>query len=1350
MPETFRSRRIELWADVGGTFTDCFVVDGGSRASLKVLSSGRVRARVTSMDGSVVHGIWPHRVSSGFWIGARAALLGRGRDATLTDRSKWARVTDFDSNAGRLTLDRPIGRRNPSDGDESIELDAGLEAPVLAARMLLDVPLSKPLVPLDVRLGTTRGTNALLTRSGAAVALVTTSGFGDLLKIGEQNRPDLFALNVRKAEPLTRHVIEVEERLTADGEVLRPLDANAVERSLRPLLECGIDSLAICLLHAHVNDRHERMIEDVAQQLGFAWISRSSRVAPLIKLVARAETTVLDAYLNPVLGEYIATLRHQFGQTPIAAVAARDRGSPSTPGTPTEGSLHGGSPALNHRGSLRLMTSGGNLVDADAFHGSESILSGPAGGVVALGKIAQAYRAAPRTSGSPEVASAAEPLTGRLLSGGMIGLDMGGTSTDVSRYEGGVARQYESTKAGVRVLTPMMAIHTVAAGGGSICEVVAGRMKVGPASAGADPGPACYGRGGPLTVTDLNVVLGRLPLDRFPFPLDIAAAMDRLAEVNGKLGPHAFDSLQLAAEGFLRIAVTHMAEAARTVSTAQGSDPRSMTLVGFGGAAGGHLCEIADALAMTRIIDHRDSSLLSALGMGLADVGRSRSSGVYRRVDEISPQQWQQRLNELENQTRSEVASEWCDGMPDENVDLSRQVTCHAQADVRYLGTESVLTIDAFPFESLSDRFHASHHAAFGFTQSHRPIEVAVVRCEAILGSSAPLDPAAGPSPRRVTSSEDLASATTEVFLEGRHRRVAILNRDAIDAGHEVIGPAIIVDTNSTLVVQSGWTARKHDSGTFELTKAVSLEEASENSGPAADVVMMEIVARRFQGIADSMGELLRRTAVSVNVKERLDYSCAVFDRDGKLIANAPHVPVHLGAMGHTVRHLQRKFPRMASGDVYLSNHPYAGGSHLPDVTCVTPVFVEALGAGMASTPEFFVASRAHHAEIGGKSPGSMPADATCLAEEGVVIDSIALHRDGIDHTNQLRRLLSSGDYPSRSPETNLSDIAAQRAAGVAGSQRVREMIAELGLPAVGACVELLFHAASSRVADWIATLGQKARSFRDQLDDGTPIAVTWIPQGDRITIDFTGTAGVHPGCFNATPAIVTAATLYVLRVLIGGTLPLNDGILARVDWVLPTGLLNPPDRGSPRELAAVVAGNVETSMRIVDVLLGAIGVAAASQGTMNNVLIGDSSFGYYETIGGGSGATAESPGADGVHVHMTNTRITDPEVYEMRYPVRLWQFRLRTGSGGVGQNRGGDGLVREIEFLRPLSLSLITNRRGDHRPWGIAGGGDAMAGLNQLIAADGTTQDLPSWVTMTVARGDRLLIQTPGGGGWG
>ena len=1261
----------DVWADVGGTFTDVIVIDNqGKRRSTKTLSSGLVYATILSIDGhSVTVDKLPDTNCTDFWKQARwtcgpvaAGTIAASHNHTLT-----------------LTAETSL----PSVGD-TIILDAGIEAPVLAARMLLAVPINQTLPPLSVRLGTTRGTNALLTRGGVRTALLVTAGFRDVLRIGDQQRDDLFALNICKAKPLTNDVVEVQHRMDAAGHVLKPLDVEQLQADLCDLKEKGIESIAIALLHAHTNDEHERITEKIARECGFKSISRSSEVSPLIKLVSRAETTTLDAYLNPILSGYVDRLTQQFGGNSC---------------------------------DMLLMTSGGNLVKPDQFRGRDSVLSGPAGGVVALAKVATDFG-----------------------SSAAIGLDMGGTSTDVSRFEGKVGRRSESKVAGVRIMTPMMDIHTVAAGGGSICDFQHGRMTVGPDSAGAMPGPACYGHGGPLTVTDVNLLLGRLPESKFPFRLDRSAAEAKLSTIAKSMGSHWPENLPSLAEGFLDIAVTHMAEAVRTISTAQGSDVREMTLVGFGGAAGAHVCRVAEQLGMKRILDHPDAGLMSAIGMGMADIGATITRGVYQTIDQFQSSDARSIIDDMQSE-----AEQTLDGTPVHRIEV----------DLRYAGTESTLAVEVSDFKSeeivnwrlvLEQPFHQLHRQVFGYDQPDRAIEVVSIRCDSVVESSSPMN---GMRPK---ASNQGPVTTLRQWQQNRWVDTPLIDRSTVQAGDTIASPAMVVGPHSTLLIETGWAGKVMRDGVIELVKAKNNGEVTElRSRSTEDPVMVEIVARRLQGIADTMGEVLRRTAISVNVKERRDYSCAVFAADGALVAGAAHVPVHLGAMGHTVRQLMKVFPTMSDGDAYVSNDPFSGGSHLPDITVVTPVFADSGTANAKpdfdAKPDFFVASRAHHAEIGGITPGSMPPAATCLAEEGVLIRDFPLFRSGNDQRDQLKKILSSGPYPSRNPDENMADLAAQTAAGMDGVRNLQQLCGTVGTQSLGQFMESLLNVAAEQTRQFVASLPEEPRQFVDRLDDGTEIGVTISKRNERLLIAFDPTP-VHPRGFNATPAIVTAATLYVLRCICPSELPLCEGVLRWIDLEIPEGLLNPTADDDPQNCPAVVAGNVETSQRLVDVLLGALGVAAASQGTMNNFLVGDDSFGYYETIAGGAGATPQARGADAVHTHMTNTRITDPEVLESRLPIRLRRFEIRSGSGGLGIHRGGEGLIREFEFLKPLTVSLLTNRRTT-RPYGIDGGGDGQPGRN-LLVKDNQESSLPPCVTVEVSEGDRLIIETPGGGGWG
>ncbi|MAI71751.1 MAG: 5-oxoprolinase [Rhodopirellula sp.] len=1287
---------VTVWADVGGTFTDCIVIDGSTRHHTKVLSSGVIRAKLEAWTTS--HSFRATELAGhdipGFWKNARVSILdthgNQQRTGKVTRHEKglltFAEKAPGESNqttpsniSGAALNDETVAAKNQ---ETVIELNANLEAPVLATRLLLGIPLDTPLPALDVRLGTTRGTNALLTRRGASTAVLVTKGFADILRIGEQDRPQLFSLSIEKNLPLTDRVLEIDERLDASGSVIQSPDIDSVTAMLSRLKSDGIDSLAICLLHSHINDEHERRIEQLAKESGFQNISRSSEVAPLIKYVSRTETTVLDAYLNPILSGYVANVWQQLG----------------------------GSSQCR----LRLMTSNGKLVSPAAFRGRDSILSGPAGGVVALGHVAECAAA-----------------------GNAIGLDMGGTSTDVSRYEGQVGRRHESRVAGVRVMTAMMDIETVAAGGGSICHYNAEqRLAVGPESAGANPGPACYGRGGPLTVTDVNLLLGRVPEYRFPFPLNRQAATQALQSVLHQIPQNSgLTSVEQLAEGFFSIAVTHMAEAVRTVSTAQGSDVRNMVLVGFGGAAGQHLCRVASVLGMKRILDHPDSGMLSALGMGLADQGQVVTRGVYELLKDLTTESIHATAKKLTHDAKDQLKDE---------LETGQQLTYVLEADVRYEGTEASLSIPLFPTETLLERFHQKHKKIFGYIQAERAVELAALRCDATLQA----DKKSFPEHQKTIVG---AANTRQMWHEDQWVDTQQIDRDVLSPATIISGPAMIVGNHSTLVVEPGWQARKIQDGILEVTcgdadmKQCDLDLKTEQQKLTSDPVLLEVIARRLQGIADAMGEVLRRTSISVNVKERRDYSCAVFRHDGSLIANAPHVPVHLGAMGHTVRQVMQRFPEMSPHDCYLSNDPYAGGSHLPDVTAITPVFCDA--DTTKGSPDFYVASRAHHAEIGGRTPGSMPPNATSLVEEGVVIRNFALVKSGHNHEGDLKQLLSTGRYPSRCVSENLADIAAQQAAGAHGVRALTGLAQQYSVETVDTFMGQILDLAGDSMQRWIQTLPDDPISFEDHLDDGSRIAATLQRDKNHLDICF-DTSPVHPHGFNATPAIVTAATLYVLRCVSGSNLPLCDGVLRDVTVQIPEGMLDPPYHADPAQCAAVVAGNVETSQRIVDVLLGALGVAAASQGTMNNVLIGDRTFGYYETIGGGSGATASRPGADAVHTHMTNTRITDPEILESRLPVRLRRFAIRRESGGSGLHRGGDGMIREFEFMKPLVISLLTGRR-NIGPYGASGGMAGKVGRN-LLVHEGKTELLGATASLSVVAGDRLIIKTPGGGGWG
>ncbi len=1279
-----------FWVDVGGTFTDCIGRSRrGGESVAKVLSSGIVKgvANFGGLDRSRFVDSGRRADPADFWVGCRLRWIDS--DGELMGESEVVR-----SQGAEFHTADPAPGATPF---LAYELAAEVPAPILGIRMLMGCPIGVALPDVSLYLGTTRGTNALLTRSGARTGLVTTRGFGDLLRIGDQTRPHLFSLVIRKPAPLFDEAVEIDERILADGTVEQPLDEDQAREQLRHLRDRQVDSIAICLMHGYRYAQHERIVGRMARQMGFRSVRLSHEVAPMIKMVDRGETTVLDAYLNPVIADYLDEIQRQ----------------------------------LSAASRLRLMTSSGGLVAPARFSGKDSVLSGPAGGVVGAARVAE-----------------------QIGIDRAIGFDMGGTSTDVARYDGQFEHEFESTKAGVRIMTPMLAIETVAAGGGSICAFDGARMTVGPRSAGADPGPACYGRGGPLTVTDINLLLGYVDGERFPFPLNVEAARRRLAELAALVRGAGFDkSNREIAEGFRAIANQNMAAAIRNVSVTQGYDPREFLLVSFGGAAAQHACAVAECLEMTRILDHPHASLLSAVGIGLADVSAHAIHTLLQPWDSCRRDEMELVIRRLKEQV---VAALEQDGVP------ADQIVFHVGAELRYEGTEAGISVEWGDAPRMQRDFLDSHRRLFGFVQ-RRPLECVLLRVEGVC-------PGHRLSPIDLRC--ELAGATPR---EGSRFEAAELK-----SGDRIIGPAIVYDQFKSTVIEPGWRATRLTNGSLYLERVAA--NASERSGPAAvnlvhaadqepDPVRLEIFNNAFTSIARQMGASLRRTSVSVNVRERMDFSCAIFTDGGDLVVNAPHIPVHLGAMSETVKCAIRDNPTVRPGDVFVTNDPFAGGSHLPDITVVKPVF-----CGDRAVPSFWVASRSHHAEIGGTAPGSMPASARHLSEEGVLIRNFKLIDAGSERFDRLRELLTSGPWPSRDPDLNLTDIAAQVAANQTGERELLKLVEKYSLDIVRAYMQWMQDAAEVAARRAIGRLPDGQSAFSDAMDDGSVVAVRIDKSADRLTIDFTGTGPVCPGNLNANPAIVKAAVIYVLRCMVDRDLPLNEGLMRPVSLVIPAGsLLNPIPGETPEQSPAVVGGNVETSQRVVDVLLGALDLAAASQGTMNNWLMGDATFGYYETVCGGAGATADAPGADAVHTHMTNTRLTDPEVLEVRMPVILRRFAIRSNSGGAGRHRGGHGAIREIEFLKPLTVSLLTSRRTT-RPFGMHGGEDGQPGRNRLVRVRSVFQmlaeqagrgaaakpmdanlptglvevELASQCRVEVEPGDRLILETPGGGAWG
>jgi 5-oxoprolinase (ATP-hydrolysing) len=1259
----------QIWIDTGGTFTDCLALDpSGTPRRVKVLSSSALRAVVAEVEAADTL-----RLAED-WGAAPGVVDGLELRALSADAQP-ARITSYDAASGRMRLERGIDGLRPG---TAVEVRSPEEAPVLAARLVTGTAFGAALPPLAMRLATTRGTNALLERRGAATALFITRGFGDLLRIGTQQRPDLFTLDVRRPEPLYAGAMEIDERRAADGSVLRPLDAEAARAAAELIASTGIRSAAVALAHAFRDPAHERALADALHAAGFQHVSLSSELAPFIGLLARAETAVVDAYLGPVIGGYLEGVRRELGG-----------------------------------GRLHVMTSAGGLVRPEDFRAKDSLLSGPAGGVVGAAL-------AGRRAGHARV----------------IAFDMGGTSTDVARVDGDFEYVWEHEVGGARIVAPALAIESVAAGGGSICAFDAQGVRVGPESAGASPGPACYGAGGPLTVTDCNLLLGRLDPARFAIPVDpapAAAAADALAARVREATGEAVDRQALLA-GLIDIADERMADAIRGISLRRGYDPSEYALVAFGGAGAQHACGVASRLGIGTVIVPTDAGLLSALGIGHAPLERFAERQVLRRMDEVEDE-IAATFHALSAEAAAAVARE---GVPRDEIAIRRRI-----ANLRYVGQDSTLTIEWDPSVSLRAAFEARYAAVYGHRPASRPIEVESLRA---IASTQTHDEPAPPAP----DPHDAAPAgTRETWIGGAWTQVPVYERDRLVPGANLAGPALIAERHSATFVAASWTASVDGAANLVLTAGDSEDSAESHSRTFAhshsrtpEAVRLELFVSRFRALVGEMGEMLRRTALSTNVKERLDFSCALLDAAGELVVNAPHIPVHLGAMGLCVRAV-RDAVEMRPGDVIVTNHPGFGGSHLPDVTVITPVHDdEAVLIG-------YVASRAHHAEIGGTRPGSMPPAARTLAEEGVVIAPVHLVRGGEARWEAMRDALAGGPHPSRSIDDNLADLAAAVAANHRGAEMLRALAREHGRDAVAGYMDALKRRAESGIRNALRRIPDSAYKAEERLDDGSPLRVRITVDGDRATIDFGGSADVHPGNLNATPAIVRSVVLYVLRLLVDEPLPLNEGLLRAVELIVPPGLLNPPFGTDPSLDPAVVGGNTEVSQRLTDTLLKALGVAACSQGTMNNVLWGTDRFGYYETVCGGTGAGPGWDGASAVHSHMTNTRITDPEVVEHRYPVRVERFAIRAGSGGAGAHRGGDGAVRELTFLQPMSLSVLTQHRAEG-PYGMAGGHPGAPGRQRVIRATGELLELRSVDGTEVGPGDRLVLETPGGGGWG
>ncbi|MFD3609828.1 hydantoinase B/oxoprolinase family protein [Streptomyces atroolivaceus] len=1161
------------------------------------------------------------------------------------------------------------------------------DAAVAGIRLLLGLGPHDP-VPADrvagVKMGTTVATNALLERRGEPTVLVITEGFRDALKIAYQNRPRLFDRRILLPEAVYERVIEVPERTEARGKVVKALDRAAVADRLRGAAEDGIRSAAVVLMHGYRHPDHERAVAEEATRAGFTQVSCSHEVSPLIRLVPRGDTTVVDAYLSPILRRYVEEVAGEL-------------------------------PGIR----LMFMQSNGGLREAAHFRGKDAVLSGPAGGVVGM----------VRTSGQAGYDR-------------VIGFDMGGTSTDVSHYAGEFERELGTQVAGVRMSAPMMSIHTVAAGGGSVLHFDGRRYRVGPDSAGADPGPACYRRGGPLTVTDANVMLGRIRPEHFPAVfgpggdqrLDAGLVEERFGELAGEVSA-ATGSGRTAAEvaaGFLEIAVLNMANAVKKISVQRGHDITRYALTGFGGAGGQHVCAVADALGVDTVLVPPLAGVLSAYGIGLADATAMREQSVEAGLEDKATGSRVRGISDsLAERTRAELRA---DGIPDSAIGTRTRIL------LRYAGTDAALPVAHGTVAAMTEAFGETHRARYGFTMD-KPLVVEAVSVEATgtAASHTPLQAGArtGEGPVRPLG-------TVRMFTGDGWRDAGLYRRATLRAEDTVNGPAVVTEDDATTVVDPGWKATAGPAGHLVLRRAEPRPERTA-VGTRVDPVMLEVFNNLFMSIAEQMGVRLENTAHSVNIKERLDFSCALFDADGNLVANAPHIPVHLGSMGESIKEvLRRNEGSLRPGDVYAVNDPYHGGTHLPDVTVVTPVFDEAAD-GQESRLRFLVASRGHHAEIGGITPGSMPAFSRTIEEEGVLFDNWLLVRDGTFREAETRHLLTAAVHPSRDPDTNLADLRAQIAANEKGITELRRMTRQFGQDVVEAYMGHVQDNAEESVRRIVA--GLHDGSCRYETDNGAVIAVSVSVDRDarRAVLDFEGTSPQQTGNFNAPKSVVMAAVLYVFRTLVEDDIPLNSGCLTPLDIRVPEGSML-----APVHPAATVAGNVETSQAVTGALYAALGVQAEGSGTMNNLTFGNDRVQYYETVASGSGAGDGFDGADAVQTHMTNSRLTDPEILEWRYPVLLESFGVREGSGGTGRWHGGRGVERRIRFLEPVTVALLSGHRRVP-PYGMAGGGPGALGEQYVERADGrTVTPLEGCDTAELETGDVLVLRTPGGGGHG
>lgn len=1256
-------KKWKIWIDTGGTFTDCMAIDPeGGLHRVKVLSKSALRGKIVGIldpTSLVFSSSWA--TDSDIFRNYHFRILGEDQSVT--------KIRSLESAEKIIHLDREILSDDFKGHD--FEIFANEEAPLLATRIVTKTSLFKSFPLLEMRLGSTIGTNALLERKGAKTALIVTRGFKDLLVIGNQQRPDIFSLHIEKPPPLYAEVFELDERLSRDGTPLVIPDERSFQYINKNLVKRGIESIAISLLHSYQNQDHEKKLKLFFELKNQRYITSSSEIAPVIHYLNRTETCVVNAYLAPLVKRYLDSVIHNLEQ-----------------------------------GSLRIMTSAGGLVDHSGYLPKDSLFSGPAGGVVGAAE-------AGRKGGIKN----------------LLSFDMGGTSTDVARYDGKFEYQYETKIGNSTIVSPSLNIETIASGGGSICQFDGFKFSVGPESAGSSPGPACYGEGGPLTITDVNLLLGRLDDQNFGIPINRSKSEKVLMDLLGSGGRRNIP-LEKFLSGFIQIVNEKMANAIRKISVNKGYDPGQYTLVSFGGAGGQHAVDLANILNINSILISYDASLLSAVGMGHAHIERFAVRQILQPLDKIRPS-LPSLVQECSETAIRELKKE---NVPGDSIRINAVLFY-----LRFKGQETTLEVE-YDGKDLRAKFKEAYQNLYGHWISNRIIEVESIKTIAV-----DQFPEERSQKKKITPYIPDSGKFKDAFIDEHWQNIPVYRWEELKPGATMEGPCLINSQYTTVVVNHGWkfSINAHDQAIGQKhIQDHSYYQNSHRGKEEINSINLELFTNRFSAIAEEMGALLKRTSFSINIKERLDYSCAVLDENGELIVNAPHIPVHLGGLGLCVRSMIERF-EFQPGDVVITNHPGFGGSHLPDITLVAPVFdknKELLG---------FVANRAHHAELGGKRPGSMPPDARNLAEEGKVIFPAYLRRGNSIYWTRIKDILSEPPNPSRSIKENLADLNGALASIQSGIQSLKKLSLLYGGEKVKHFMSELKKYACEMLMSSLATNFQTHLVAHEQLDDGSSLKARLSLKGRNIKIDFTGSSNVHSGNLNATPAIVRSAVIYVLRLMIREPVPLNEGIMKFVRILIPEGFLNPGFSDDPALCPAVVGGNTETSQRIVDTLIKALNLAACSQGTMNNFLFGDQNFSYYETICGGVGAMEGFHGASAVHQHMTNTRITDPEVLEFRYPVRLDHFYVRENSGGKGRWQGGNGVTRKMTFLAPLEITLLSQHR-KVAPYGMNGGKSGVVGNQWILRQNGKKELLNGIDAAKVEPGDAVVIQTPGGGGWG